>query len=133
MEAGKSQNKIKAYLLCSENEGVPVYPPPPPAFPVFRAVLNWAMWMGGRIVMRRPMPPNPRLSLIPPPLKSPVFIFHSFGLPVPICSGPVRLLSHKMITKFHFFIFPFPPKSLEPACTMALPYPTQITRNNNLA
>lgn len=61
----------------------------------------------------------------PLPQKSLVFIFHSFGLPVPICSGPVRLPPHFHSGRTTFFIFSFFPNSWNPPVPWlcrALPY-----------
>ena len=104
-------------------KGCQCIPPPPPAFPAFLAVLNWAMWVGGRIVMRRPTPPTTWLSLIPPSPKNPQFSsfrFTSFRL---LWSCPPAAHFHSGRTTF--FIFPFSPKSWNPPVPWlcrALPY-----------
>ena len=100
-----------------------MYTPPPPAFPAFRAVLNWAMWVGGRIVMRRPTPPTTWLSFIPPSPQNRQF--SSFRL------SSFRLLrSCPPAAHFHsgrttFFIFSFFQNAWNPPVPWlcrALPY-----------
>jgi len=133
VEAGKSQNKIKAYLLCSENEGAPVYTPPPPAFPAFWAVLNWAMWVGGRIVMRRPMPPTPWLPFIPPSPKNRQFSSFQLSSSLAWSCPPAAAQNDNGISFFIFHFSIFPKSQIRLYHGFAAPYPTQITRNINFA
>jgi hypothetical protein len=105
VEAGKSQNKIKAYLLCSEMKGCQCIPPPP-CLPCISGSFKLGYVDGWKDCYAEADASNP-LAFIDTPLpqKSLVFIFSFIQFQfAPVLSACRHT---KMTTKFHFSFFHF--------------------------
>ena len=106
---------------------MPVYRPSP-AFPAFLGVLIGYVggWEGLLCGGRRLQPPAFIDTPLPQNRQFSSFRFSGFPFaPVPCPPAAAQTAAAQNDNGISFFIFSLFPKSLKPACAMALPYPTQ--------
>ena len=104
MEAGKSQNKIKAYLLCSEMKGCQCIPPP--CLPCISGSFKLGYVDGWKDCYAEADASNPLAFIDTPSPKNRWFSsFRLSGFPSALVLSACR--HTKMTTKFHFSFFHF--------------------------